>query len=415
MSVSYKFTSVEGDQFLTLFAPDGTITCATPDTHSNFERLVALAMAEDESVYDEAEVGKAIQKRFDNVVNGRVAIRNGVVYFDDDPMDNALTKAILSFLEADEDFTPLVRFFENVMANPQPESREQFYRWIEYHDFPIDDDGNIVAYKSVYKNGDGTYRSVHSGHAFVDGVEINGQVTQTVGSVVTMPRAEVQHDPHVACHVGLHAGTFEYASTFSGDTLMHVKINPRDVVSVPHDCTSQKVRVCRYEVEGFAENKYEGARFRRDEDEFLPLDDELEDWEDEFLDEDNDISVDDVDADAEEEAATVRFVPLTIHNVDVGVQVVVNTDARLRSLLASLLEPGKTYTVNGVSTIPSGKTYVTLADTPNGRSGAWIDELLLVESNQSVANAVDTDKVVDTRLNYTKQKRDSRGRFIPKS
>lgn len=295
MTVNYKYASIDGEAFLTLFSPDGAVSCATKDTHANFDNLVALALAGDESVYAEADLGRAIQKRFDDAVEGRVAIRNGIVYFDDDPMDNALTKAIVDFHAEGEDFTPLVRFFENVMANPQPESREQFYRWVEHHDFPIDDEGNIVAYKSVYANGDGTYRSCHAGHAFVNGVEVNGYVVQSVGDVVTMPRSEVQHDPHVACHVGLHAGTYEYASTFSGDTLMHVKINPRDVVSVPHDCTSQKVRVCRYEVEGFAENEYQGARFRRAEDEFAPLDEDgatfdewdedeyLDEWEDEFL------------------------------------------------------------------------------------------------------------------------------------
>lgn len=284
MAVNFKYASIDGDEFLTLFAPDGTVSCATRDTHSNFDDLVALAKNGDESVYDEAEVGKSVQRRFNDVVEGRVAIRNGRVYFDDDLMDNALTKAIIAFYDEGEDFTPLVRFFDNVMANPQPESREQFYRWVEHHDFPISDEGEIVAYKSVASTGGDTYLSISSGRAFVNGTEVNGRIPQKVGDIVTMPRSEVQHDPHVACHVGLHAGTWDYASTFSGDTVMFVRINPRDVVSVPHDCTSQKVRVCRYEIIGFAENEYEGARFRTDESEVVDEDDLVWDdllWDDE--------------------------------------------------------------------------------------------------------------------------------------
>lgn len=411
MAVQYKLTSLEGEQFLTIFAPDGTVTCATPDTHGNFSTLVELALAQDDRVYEEAEVGKAIQRRFDDVVEGRVAIRNGVVYFDDDPMDNALTKAILSFLEDGEDFGPLIKFFDKVMSNPQPESREQFYRWIEFHDFPIDEDGDIVAYKSVYSNGDGTYRSCHAGHAFVNGVEVNGYVVQSVGDVVTMPRSEVQHDPDVACHVGLHAGTFEYASTFSGDTLMHVKINPRDVVSVPHDCTSQKVRLCRYEVEGFAENEYKGARFRRDEDEAAPLDDEdyLDEWESEFLDDPADEDYDD-----EEQDETVDERPFSGNSskfrvgdrVQIKLGVYGNRSAfefdgekRLADLIG-------VYEVVAGSDAIAHNAFHALVDGVS--IGLWDDEGVLVEDESA-------DSKVDTRLNHLRQPRGAGGRFVKRS
>ena len=268
MSVNYQLASIDGEQFLTVFGDE--IYVITRDTHSNFDEVLDYAIAGDEYVFDLIDVGRTIQRKFDDVTYGRVSVRDGIVHFDDDPMDNALTKAILRFLDEGLDFQPLVRFFENVMANPQQESREQFYRWIEHHEFPIDKYGNIIAYKSVQSTGtDGVYNSISSGHAFVNGVEHRGRIPQSVGDIVTMPRSEVQHDPNVACHVGLHSGTYEYARTFSGDTLMHVSINPRDVVSVPHDCTSQKVRVCRYEIIGFADKEWESALFsQRDESPF---------------------------------------------------------------------------------------------------------------------------------------------------
>jgi hypothetical protein len=49
------------------------------------------------------------------------------------------------------------------------------------------------------------------------------------------------------CSVGLHVGTYDYASNFTLNVL-EVHVNPRDVVSVPTDSNWAKVRCCRYVV-----------------------------------------------------------------------------------------------------------------------------------------------------------------------
>ena len=255
---SYKIASVDGVRFVTVFQ-DGNIYLVSDDTHTNVDDVISAAQAGDD-VADMVDLGRAIQRKFDDVVIGRVAVRNEKVYFDDDPMDGAVTDAILRFLDEGEDVTPLVKFMENVMANPQEHSREQFYRWLDHHQFPIDEDGCIIAYKGVTAD----HKSIHSGGAYVNGEWVQGRIPNEKGSVITMARSSVAHDPNVACHTGLHAGTWEYASSF-GEVVLHVKINPRDVVSVPHDCTSQKVRVCRYEVMDITEGKYSGSRYVPDE------------------------------------------------------------------------------------------------------------------------------------------------------
>lgn len=273
----YKVVSIDGVRFATIYQPGEAPIVVTDESHTNLDEIIAAAR-NGEDITPLVDVGKNIQRKFDDVAIGRVAVRNDKVYFDDDEMDNSVTKAILAFLDEGADVTPLVKFMENVMANPQEHSREQFYRWIEYHDFPIDDEGCIVAYKGLTSDGKGGYQSLHSGAAFVNGVEVKGQIPNAVGDVITMPRSVVQHDPNVGCHRGLHAGTWEYASSFGRGATMHVRINPRDVVSVPHDCTSQKVRVCRYEVLSIAEQKFAGAYYVQpddvDDDEFY--DDDFE-------------------------------------------------------------------------------------------------------------------------------------------
>jgi hypothetical protein len=62
-----------------------------------------------------------------------------------------------------------------------------------------------------------------------------------------MNRDEVQDDPGKACSTGLHVGTKSFAKDF-GAVVIEVKIDPADVVSVPHESGGQKLRCAKYEV-----------------------------------------------------------------------------------------------------------------------------------------------------------------------
>lgn len=256
-----KFSLVTaGDaRAVTVFA-NGEVYAAQSDSHPNFDAIVAGALADDPAVIDLFDVEKVIAREFTNL-SDRVTLFNGTVFFDNDPVDEAINRQIVRFLdEGTDSWAPLVRFLENVMQNPNEHSREQLYRWLVKYDFPITDDGCIIAYKGVDKQDD-KFFSVHSGTAIVDGVEFNGQIPNAVGSTITMPRSDVQHDPSRGCHTGLHAGTWSYASGFGRGGVLTVRINPRDVVSVPTDCYSQKVRVCRYVVEGVTETEFTSVRW----------------------------------------------------------------------------------------------------------------------------------------------------------
>jgi hypothetical protein len=153
-----------------------------------------------------------------------------------------------------EDFKPLVAFFEKVETNPNSHSRVQLYAWLRDRNITLTEDGNFIAYKGV-KVENGEYFSISTGKAISNGVEYNGAIPNPLGAIVEMPRSEVQHDPSVGCHTGLHAGTWNYASGFARGAVLTVEINPRDVVSVPTDCDAQKLRVCRYVVKDVTETE----------------------------------------------------------------------------------------------------------------------------------------------------------------
>jgi hypothetical protein len=243
--VSIKYTYVEHDGFSSITVlRDGELYVANNE-HPNFGGIVERAKAGDESVTDLFDIAKVAAAKF-NRLSDRVTERNGHIYLDGEEVNDALTKQIVRCLSEDvDDFRPLVNFFEKVATNPNEHSRAQLYRWLERHDFTIDEDGDFYAYKGVSSDGAG-YKSISHGTAIVDGETFTGAIPNQIGSIVEMPRGEVHHEPSVGCSTGLHAGTWSYASGFARGATLKVKINPRDVVSVPTDCNDEKLRVCRY-------------------------------------------------------------------------------------------------------------------------------------------------------------------------
>jgi hypothetical protein len=177
-------------------------------------------------------------------------VRNGKVYFDGDPQDDALAEHLCRCLKgAVEDYMPVIKFLEKLKTNPNEHSREQLWPWLKKLNFSITTEGDILGYKGFRTKYDGTLTSRNKGTAIVDGEEVTGVIPYPIGGTVEMPRSDVQHDPSVGCSTGLHVGTFAYAKDFAGrDPLGAVIVNPRDVVSVPTEHNEAKMRCSRLKV-----------------------------------------------------------------------------------------------------------------------------------------------------------------------
>lgn len=130
----------------------------------------------------------------------------------------------------------------------------------------VDKNGYILAFKAVDTGNEfseelGTYKpykSYNVGTSSVNGVLIrNSSIPQGDGDIVTMTEGSVDANPHVACSTGLHAGTLTYASGFKshGGKLILVQINPKDIISIPYDSRSQKIRCSKYKVLGEVEEE----------------------------------------------------------------------------------------------------------------------------------------------------------------
>jgi len=166
---------------------------------------------------------------------GNVSVQDGVLYWKGKAMHNALATRMLSMLQDEFPIEPLVNFMENLMTNPSKRAVDELYGFLEKNSLPITPDGHFLAYKRVRNN----YFDVHS-----------GTMDNSVGKIVEMERNQVDDNKDQTCSTGLHFCAHSYLAHFGGERVVIVKINPRDVVSIPSDYNNAKGRACRYEVVG---------------------------------------------------------------------------------------------------------------------------------------------------------------------
>lgn len=281
MSVYYRINSGPDGSVLTVMGDvNATIDSGTPGYYEAVEYLTLTPPNEiDSDILNSYLSPKDAVTRYIKRVSDRVSFSGDVLLFDGDPIDTSLSHLIINLTKDDSggDPTKLVRFLENLMTNPSEHSREQLYDWLSRRNFTITNDGHFLAYKGLRDD----FTSINSGPGIVNSVEYKGSthLDNSIGNIVEIARSVVNPDSYVGCSTGLHAGTYEYANSFAQGKLVLVKINPRDVVSVPTDCDAQKLRVCRYEVLEEVSGYIESSVYESDEDD--------EYYDDEYYDDDD--------------------------------------------------------------------------------------------------------------------------------
>lgn len=267
MTVQFSFTrSEDGTETIVLIGSQGVRV--VPDSHANYSEVYDALIngnPDEQEVYELADAATRVTAELQRL-SDRVLIKGDTIYFDGDPMETRLTRHIVDMIRAgDENYTGYVAFLENVQANPSKASRKSLFKFLDKHDLVITEDGQFIGYKGI--NNDG--KSSTAGHEDVtvtlpDGtVEVHqGRIPNPVGAVIEMPRSLVDDNRDVACSVGLHVGNFSFAQSFA-QKLLTVKVNPRDVVSVPSDSNDQKIRTRRYTVleENPNGTQYSGTSF----------------------------------------------------------------------------------------------------------------------------------------------------------
>ena len=211
---------------------DGKSHTISKDTHITYDKIVDALKAQDwDTLRNCIEPKKAIV----NFGSGYVSIVNSEVLWKGQPFHNALASRMIAMYQDGFPIDPMIRFMENLLANPSKRSVEQVYEFLEKNSLPITEDGYFLAYKKVGYD----YTDIHT-----------GCIDNSIGQVVEMDRNMVDDNPDSHCSTGLHFCSENYLKHFghSDQPVMILKINPADVVSIPTDFAGAKGRCMRYQV-----------------------------------------------------------------------------------------------------------------------------------------------------------------------
>ena len=169
-----------------------------------------------------------------SVCNGRFYYRNteGTTI---ELAENAIINRILDMQSKRKPFDKMLKFLDNLAANPDIVAINELYLFLSDCNMPITDDGHFLAYKKIRKDYTDCY---------------TGTICNRVGTLVTMLRDNVDNDRTRTCSNGLHFCAKGYLPHFGDDdeVIVAVKVNPADVVSIPADYHNMKGRCCQYYV-----------------------------------------------------------------------------------------------------------------------------------------------------------------------
>ena len=208
--------------------------------HKDFDDILALLKAGDHA-QAELRLDRATHVRA-AVADTLFAINGNVVSYEGRQLPAVMANYIIRLNTEGMDLAPLEKFTANLFANPSYRATQECFKFLEANEMPITEDGCFIAYRSVTLD----YKDHRT-----------GRWDNSIGAVCKEDRNLVDEDPNNTCSKGLHVCALGYIhgpeSHGYGGSRSHwviVKVNPRDVVAVPHDYKNTKMRVCEFEVVG---------------------------------------------------------------------------------------------------------------------------------------------------------------------
>lgn len=227
--------------------------------HFNYAKLLDAIKNNDKD-----EFLKFYQQKEEDVIqeysNNNIKSEGGKYTYKGLEIGSSLARRIIEMSNGGFSVDHFMKFLDNLIQNPSMTSIRELYDFLENRNIPITEDGCFLGYKAVCtylgnKKVDPFNREIKDG----DLVDKYSRTTRNnVGDVISVPRNQVDDNRNNQCSYGYHVGGLEYATqTFfsEGDTVVIVKVNPKDVVSVPLDYNAQKLRTCAYEVIGIYKDK----------------------------------------------------------------------------------------------------------------------------------------------------------------
>lgn len=170
--------------------------------------------------------------RLDVGDNGELII-NGVTF------ENTLTQKIAKLFYEGHDIKSYYELLRKIAENPSHVIRSGLLDFILVNDLPITTDGCFLAYKVTHSDG----YDMHS-----------RTIKYEVGKVIEEPRESVSTDRGECSGKGLYFASKEYYGSVSAYEQSEsrkrflMKVDPADVIAIPHTYRHSKGRCCRFTV-----------------------------------------------------------------------------------------------------------------------------------------------------------------------
>ncbi|USM11541.1 protein rIIB [Citromicrobium phage vB_CbaS-RXM] len=228
MSLSFTI----GASTITVFL-DGQIH-TVEESHVNYQPLLAELRKEPEDRnLDAIRPLVSIKKMIEAQTFGEVQITEDAVMYRGNRVARYMETRMLEVMQQGIGIEPWVYFIENLYKNPSQDAIAELYEWLEKARLPLTPDGCFIAFKKVRDS----YMDCHT-----------GKFENRIGNILEMPRDLCDPNRSNDCSRGFHFASVGYLKHFGGQRVMAVKINPRDVVSIPRDYHTTKGRCSRYTV-----------------------------------------------------------------------------------------------------------------------------------------------------------------------
>lgn len=165
---------------------------------------------------------------------GEVVVNNIV-------LENTENDPLLSMIELlqkkgtiTDDIERIKPFLNNMLENKHIKAVNEIYEYCKAMDFEITEDGCFLAYKNVKKD----YSSIYD----------QGRTKHAIGQITKVDKFDTNRNAN--CSYGLHFCSKSYLSSYSGEVTIIVKVNPKDVCSIPTDYNFAKGRCTQYMMVG---------------------------------------------------------------------------------------------------------------------------------------------------------------------
>ena len=229
------------DNQLTVYFADGRSAIWTKD-HPQFNSAVKAAKEANWVAIDymNNQAKMLLTEKVNVLEDGTVTVTTANSTFTADENDKiiAFIKLLKEKGTIDSEIERIKPFIRNMFENPFINAVEELYDFCKAMDFEITDDGCFLAYKRV--NSD--LSSIHD----------RGKTKHAIGQYTEVDAYDT--DRYQTCSKGLHFCSKGYLPSYTGDVVIIVKVNPKDVVAIPVDYDNMKGRCRRYMTVGILED-----------------------------------------------------------------------------------------------------------------------------------------------------------------